>query len=172
MIKIKENAYELIRNKITNPMLLDFIMKNQWQEIDYEETPWGIYMTKIWETENEEIYHYFDDYDEIFDFIEEEEEETENIELTHFKKHHKTYLFAVIMLIIWVTAYLIKLVPPLDESDLKYINWLKIDKSIYSYERELTQAKFDLEDTLRIKEKQEKQIESIENSLKELRDKK
>ena len=76
------------------------------------------------------------------------------------------------MLIIWVTAYLIKLVPPLDESDLKYINWLKIDKSIYNYERELTQAKFDLEDTLRIKEKQEKQIESIENSLKELRDKK
>ena len=172
MIKIKENAYELIRNKITDPILLDFIMKNQWQEIDYEETEWGIYRVKIWETENEEIYHYFDDYDEIFDFIEEEEEETENIELTHFEKHHKTYLFAVIMLIIWVTAYLIKLVPPLDESDLKYINWLKIDKSIYNYERELTQVKFDLEDTLRIKEKQEKQIESIENSLKELRDKK
>jgi len=169
MLRIKENAYEIVRYKIKNPALLEFIMKNQWQEIEYEETPWGL--CRIWINQDE--YVDFDMDDEIFEEETEEiEEEKQQIELTHFEKYHKTYLFAVIVLIIWVTAYLIKLVPPLDNEDLKYINGLKIDKSIYSYERELTQIKFDLEDTIKLKEKQEQEIKNIENSLKELRDKK
>ena len=31
-MRIKENAYELIRYKIKNHKLLDFIIKNQWKE--------------------------------------------------------------------------------------------------------------------------------------------
>ena len=103
------------------------------------------------------------------------EEETEEIEeekeyLTTKQKNimFVTVLITIIAFFLWFKYW----VKPLNENDLKYINGLKIDKSIYSFERELTQAKFDLEDTLKLKEKQEKQIKDIENSLTELRDKK
>ena len=158
----------------------DFLVKIAWCEVENDETFKDTNKVRCfytdyetWEKHQLELpkEYIWIEWDEWL-YEEETEEIEEEIELTHFEKYHKTYLFTVIVLIIWVTAYLIKLVPPLDNEDLKYINWLKIDKSIYSYERELTQAKFDLEDTIKLKEKQEKEIENIENSLKELRDKK
>lgn len=104
--------------------------------------------------------------------LHEEEIESEEIkEILTIKQKNIMFVVVTITLLaffLWFKFW----VNPLDKNDLKYINGLKIDKSIYSFERELTQAKFDLEDTIKLKEKQEKEIESIENSLKELREKK
>ena len=171
MLRIKDNAYELIRYEIKNQKLLDFIIKNQWKEIEYEETPW--WLCKVWLDDVD--YVELDMDDKIFEEFEEYEEIEE--ELEEPKERLTTKQKNIMFVIVTITALAFFLwfkfwVKPLDENDKKYINGLKIDKSIYSFERDLTQLKFDLEDTIKLKEKQEKEIENIENSLKELREKK
>ena len=169
MMRIKENAYELIRYEIKNQKLLDFIIKNQWKEIEYEETPW--WLCKVWIDDVD--YVELDMDDKIFEEFEEEAEEVQEEPKEILTTKQKNIMFVIVTItalafFLWFKFW----VKPLDENDKKYINGLKIDKSIYSFERDLTQLKFDLEDTIKLKEKQEKEIENIENSLKELREKK